>query len=204
MARYKKYRYGGKRIPGMFKRQGGGEEMDGFARNKQNIEQFDSLANEAESRYNQNVQKEFYKANMNRSRGMGRAMGAGGMSGRAMNNSMQALNNAVKEGQLARTNIVNQKMTEMVMQMKLQNDSLQQQNQLLKTQIEKSDLINSARNTKQKVGADNSPKRKGGSVKAKKGKEKRIMFSQSTGATMKHGGSCGGPLMSMMKKSKRR
>jgi len=194
MARYRKYKYGGKRIPGMFKKQEGGEEMDGFARNKKNIEQFDSLANEAESRYNQNM------ADTNRSGGMGRAMGGRGM-GIVQN---LAMSNAIKNNQAKQSAMINQNMQETVMQMKLNNQALEQQNNLLKTQIQKMDLINSARTTKQSPGMKNTPKRKGGSVKAKKGKEKMMFFAQSSGGTMKHGGSCGGPLVSMMKRGKRK
>ena len=170
--KWKTYRRGGQRVPGMFKRQEGGEDSMQSGMNA-------IPAQNARARYN-----------------------------RLMPNRQQmaalSLSNAVKEQEVQRTNVVNEKMTEMIMQMKLQNEGLQQQNQLLKTQIEKSDLINSARKTKQKVGSDNSPKRRGGSVKAKRGKEKRIMFAQSNGAMMRHGGSCGGPLKSMMKRTKRR
>tara|TARA_R100001463_G_scaffold2990_4_gene12402 strand:+ start:2256 stop:2786 length:531 start_codon:yes stop_codon:yes gene_type:complete len=176
MARYKKYKYGGKRIPGMFKKQEGGEEMDGFTRNKQNMEQLDSLANKAESRYR---------------RGMGIVQNL-------------AMSNAIKNNQAKQDAMINQNMQETVMQIKLNNQALEQQNNLLKTQIQKMDLINSARTTKQSPGMKNTPKRKGGSIKGKKGKEKIMFFAQSSGGTMKHGGSCGGPLMSMMKRNKRK
>jgi hypothetical protein len=181
--KWKTYRQGGQRVPGMFKRQEGGEGYPNIpgdpVRNRSHNEPIPKINRPSLTPENSSI--------YNRADG-----------------SQDTIRNAMTQRQAQKTNMINQKMTEMVMQMKLQNDSLQQQNDLLKTQIEKSELINSARNTKQKVGSDNSPKRKGGSVRAKKGKEKRIMFAQSSGATMRHGGSCGGPLMSMMKKSKRR
>ena len=186
--KWKTYRQGGQRVPGMFKKQEGGEDsmqagMDAVpAMNAKKRSAMQSGMNAIPAQNARTRYSRLDPGNMVR----------------------QDLKNSMTQRQAQKTNMINQKMTEMVMQMKLQNDSLQQQNDLLKTQIEKSELINSARNTKQKVGSDNSPKRKGGSVRAKKGKEKRIMFAQSSGATMRHGGSCGGPLMSMMKKSKRR
>ncbi len=181
MARYKKYKYGGKRIPGMFKRQEGGEEqMSGPP----------SASGKMEDLRNVITQQQ----NMPPSTNMSNRQELVNLS----------LSNAMKENQLQQGTMVNKKMTEMIMQMKLQNQSLEQQNQLLKTQIEKSDLINSARNVKQKPGASNTPKKRGGSVKAKKGKEKMMFFAQSNGGTMKHGGSCGGPLVSMMKRGKRK
>ena len=94
--------------------------------------------------------------------------------------------------------MVNQRMQEMILQMKLQNQSLQQQNELLQSQISKSDLINSARTTKVQPGAKKSPKKRGGMIEAKRGKEKRFTFAQSNGVMMRGGGSCG------LKRSKRR
>ena len=170
------YKRGGQRVPGMFKRQEGGE---------QEMTPQTQMGDQELAR---------------------RAYGPSGMpqSMRNMPSRQQlvdlSLGNAIKENQLQQSTMVNKRMTELIMQMKLQNQSLEQQNMLLKTQIEKSDLINSARNTKEKPGAKNTPKRRGGSVKAKKGKEKMLWFAQSNGATMKRGGSCG-PLM---KRSKRR
>ena len=52
--------------------------------------------------------------------------------------------------------------------LQMQNMLLRDQNELQRTQIEKMDLINSARTTKKQVGPMNSPKRKGGSNTKKK------------------------------------
>jgi hypothetical protein len=184
MARYKKYKYGGKRIPGMFKKQEGGDMPE-----MQSADEKRMIKSEGSG-----------MAGMNRSGGMGRAMGGRGM-GIVQN---LAMSNAIKNNQAKQAAMINQNMQETVMQMKLNNQALEQQNSLLKTQIQKMDLINSARTTKQSPGMKNTPKRKGGSIKGKKGKEKMIFFAQSSGGTMKHGGSCGGPLVSMMKRGKRK
>ena len=173
--KWKTYRQGGQRVPGMFKRQEGGEEQ---------------MTPQTQMGDQELAQRAYGPSGMPQSRNM---------PGRQQLVNL-SLSNAIKENQVQQSTMVNKRMTEMIMQMKLQNQALESQNELLKTQIEKSDLINNARNTKQKPGASNTPKRRGGIVKAKKGKEKRIMFAQSTGATMRHGGSCG-PLM---KRSKRR
>jgi hypothetical protein len=179
------YKRGGQRVPGMFKRQEGGNIPEGTTNTS--ISPDDSTIN---------------TVNINRG-DTTRTSRPNPWSRQEMVNLQ--LSNAIKGAQNVQNTIVNKKMSEMIMQMKLQNQSLEQQNQLLKTQIEKSELINSARNTKQKPGAKNTPKRRGGSVKAKKGKEKKIMmFAQSSGGMMRHGGSCGGPLKSMMKRTKRR
>tara|TARA_R110000851_G_scaffold81742_2_gene179337 strand:+ start:3948 stop:4355 length:408 start_codon:yes stop_codon:yes gene_type:complete len=77
-----------------------------------------------------------------------------------------------------------QQIMEIMQQMKMQNDSLVKQNELLKTQIEKNDLINSARTTKQTPGASSSPKRKGGSNK------KIYPANGFAGNSMRMGGSC--------------
>ena len=66
----------------------------------------------------------------------------------------------------------------------MQNMLLQQQNELQKTQIEKMDLINSARTTKKPVGSVSSPKRRGGSNT----KRKKIEIMSSSGGMMKRGG----------------
>tara|TARA_Y100000593_G_C4233194_1_gene298086 strand:- start:154 stop:774 length:621 start_codon:yes stop_codon:yes gene_type:complete len=199
--KWKTYRRGGQRVPGMFKRQEGGDTGGGKVK-VVGGNQSDAMP-QTQMGSQELARKAYGPSGMPQSRySPGIPMKRNIPSRQEMANL--SLSNAIKEEEVQRTNIVNERMTEMIMQMKLQNESLQQQNQLLKTQIEKSDLINSARNTKQKVGSDNSPKRRGGSVKAKRGKEKRIMFTQSSGATMRHGGSCGGPLKSMMKRTKRR
>ena len=155
MARYKKYKYGGKRVPGMY-------AQDGVETNP--------------------VPPQMQSLN---ERPMIQAQGSGRAKFQEMNTQgltpqqMQAMQQqAVKMQE-------QQQIMQIVQQMKLQNDSLLQQNELLKTQIQKSDTINSARNTKQTSGAANSPKKYGG------GNKKRVIFSQSgSGNTMKRGGSC--------------
>ena len=175
------YKRGGQRVPGMFKRQEGGEQ---------------EMTPQTQMGDQELARKAYGPSGMPQS--------MRNMPSRQEMVNLQ-LSNAIKGAQNVQNTIVNKRMSEMIMQMKLQNQSLEQQNQLLKTQIEKSELINSARNTKQKPGAKNTPKRRGGSVKAKKGKEKKIMmFAQSSGGMMRHGGSCGGPLKSMIKRTKRR
>tara|TARA_R110002124_G_scaffold204263_3_gene370674 strand:- start:534 stop:941 length:408 start_codon:yes stop_codon:yes gene_type:complete len=77
-----------------------------------------------------------------------------------------------------------QQIMEIMQQMKMQNDSLVKQNELLKIQIDKNDLINSARTTKQTPGASSSPKRKGGSNK------KIYPANGFAGNSMRMGGSC--------------
>ena len=77
-----------------------------------------------------------------------------------------------------------QQIMEIMQQMKMQNDSLVEQNELLKIQIDKNDLINSARTTKQTPGASSSPKRKGGSNK------KIYPANGFAGNSMRMGGSC--------------
>tara|TARA_R100001463_G_scaffold5551_4_gene18778 strand:+ start:17398 stop:17886 length:489 start_codon:yes stop_codon:yes gene_type:complete len=72
-----------------------------------------------------------------------------------------------------------------LMQLKVQNDSLKMQNDLLKTQIQKSDLINSARTTKQPVGSASTPKKRGGSNKRVK-----TFIAGNAGNVMRKGGSC--------------
>ena len=155
MARYKKYKHGGKRVPGMY-------AQDGVETNP--------------------VPPQMQSLN---ERPMIQAQGSGRAKFQEMNTQgltpqqMQAMQQqAVKMQE-------QQQIMQIVQQMKLQNDSLLQQNELLKTQIQKSDTINSARNTKQTSGAANSPKKYGG------GNKKRVIFSQSgSGNIMKRGGSC--------------
>ena len=159
MARYKKYKYGGKRVPGMY-------AQDGVETNP--------------------VPPQMQSLN---ERPMIQAQGSGRAKFQEMNTQgltpqqiqmmkMQAMQEQQKMQQ-------QMQMKEMMMQMKMQNDNLLQQNELLKTQIQKSDTINSARNTKQTSGAANSPKKYGG------GNKKRVIFSQSgSGNIMKRGGSC--------------
>ena len=75
-------------------------------------------------------------------------------------------------------------MQEMIMQIKMQNDSLMKQNELLKTQIQKTDLINSARTTRVNPGANTSPKKRGGS-----NKKISKFIGGNNGHVMKNGGS---------------
>ena len=159
--RYKKYKYGGKKVPGMYAQEGGdipkgttntSLSPDESMINTVNINNGDTIRS---SRPN------------------------------PMNVDMMT---TLPYLQMQQQNEINHQ--KKIMQMKLQNDSLEQQNKLLKTQIQKSDLINSARNTKQKAGSSNTPKKRGGMVKAKNGKEKDfLIFAQGSGGVMKRGGS---------------
>lgn len=167
--RYKKYKYGGKEVPGMF--QEGGDIPEGTTNTS--LSPDESMIN---------------TVNVNR--------GDTTRSSRPnpMHVEMMKLQAMQQQEAMLHQNELNRekKITEqkMIMQMKLQNDSLEQQNKLLKTQIQKSDLINSARNTKQKAGSSNTPKKRGGMVKAKNGKEKDfLIFAQGSGGVMKRGGS---------------
>lgn len=166
MARYKKYRYGGKQVPGMFQK--GGDIPEGTTNtslspdesmiNTVNVNRGDTTRSSRPNPMNVNQNDAFIFSEMQRLDAQNAAI-------------MQAKQEAMQQ--------------QIVMQMKLQNDSLLQQNELLKTQIKKSDLINNARTTKQAPGASSSPKRYGG------GNKKRAMFSQSGSSNMmKHGGSC--------------
>lgn len=134
--RYKKYRYGGKRVPGVFAQDG--TEVNPVLSQMQRL-----------------------------------------TPGQIQMMKMQE----VQQQQKMQQQLQIQKM---MMQMKMQNDSLLQQNELLKTQIQKTDLINSARTTKQPKGATTSPKRAGGS-----NSKKRIYPANGfAGNAMRMGGSC--------------
>jgi len=129
--RYKKYRYGGKKVPGMY-------AEDGMEVNPaQPMQPMQSM----NQRPNLSPQQ------------------------------MQAMQEQ-------------QQIMEIMQQMKFQNDSLVKQNELLKTQIDKTNLIDSARTTKQTPGASSSPKRKGGSNK------KIYPANGFAGNSMRMGGSC--------------
>ena len=156
MARYKKYRYGGKRVPGMYAQEGKETPMN-------------PTPPEMES--------------MNE-RPMMEAVNEGTTNDLTTRNNMFEYNAKMQAIQM-------QNMQKMMMELKMQNMLLQQQNELQNTQIQKMDLINSARTTKKPVGSMNSPKRKGGIVRAKKGKRVEII---STGSSMmrKGGGLPGG------------
>tara|TARA_R110000737_G_scaffold193859_2_gene215085 strand:- start:165 stop:641 length:477 start_codon:yes stop_codon:yes gene_type:complete len=146
--RYKKYRYGGKKVPGMYAQDG--TEVNPVPPQMQSLNERPMMNVENSS--------------------------MGGLSPQQIQMmKMQALQQQQKIQQ-------QQKMMEMMQQMKLQNDSLLQQNELLKTQISKTDLINSARTTKQTPGATTSPKKRGGRVK--------FPSNGFAGNAMKMGGSC--------------
>jgi len=139
--RYKKYRYGGKKVPGMYAQDG--TEVNPVQPQMQSLNE---------------------KPMMNLAPGQIQMM------------KMQQIQKMRQQMQ----------MQEMMMQMKMQNDSLIQQNELLKTQIQKTDLINSARTTKPTKGATTSPKRNGGS-----NSKKRIYPANGfAGNAMRMGGSC--------------
>tara|TARA_R110002020_G_scaffold24074_4_gene79562 strand:- start:10704 stop:11231 length:528 start_codon:yes stop_codon:yes gene_type:complete len=118
---------------------------------------------------------------------------------RTISSQNQALHitNAMSEIEAERKLVQQQQFQQQMMVMQTRMQMLQQQNDLLKTKIEKDDLINSARtipSNNQK--AMNSPKKRGGSTKYSKGggkKKSRAVFSQSMGSMMKKGGQCGLP-----------
>ena len=160
MARYKKYRYGGKKVPGMYAQDG--VETNPVPPQRQSLNERPMI----------------------QAKGSGRAkfqeMNTQGLTPQQIQMmKMQAMQEQQKMQQ-------QMQMKEMMMQMKMQNDNLLQQNELLKTQIQKSDLINSARTTKKPTGAVKSPKKYGG------GNKKRVVgFTEAgSGNMMKHGGSC--------------
>ena len=104
-------------------------------------------------------------------------------------NTAMVVNNAMAEENARRNSIEQQRFQQQLMLMEARNQMLMQQNQLLQTKIEKTDLINSARtipSNNQK--AMNTPKRKGGSTKYKNGGSKKKMIT--IGGMMKQGGSC--------------
>ena len=78
----------------------------------------------------------------------------------------------------------------MMQDLQMQNMLLRDQNELQRTQIEKMDLINSARTTKKQVGPMNSPKKRGGSNSKKRRGTVEIVTTSGPGMSMKHGGSC--------------
>mgnify|MGYP003662294914 CR=1 FL=1 len=131
--RYKKYRYGGKKVPGMY-------AQDGTEVNPAQSQMQSLTPGQIQMMKMQQIQK--------------------------MRQQME--------------------MQKIMMQMKMQNENLLQQNELLKTQIQKTDLINSARTTKPTKGATTSPKRNGGS-----NSKKRIYPANGfRGNAMRMGGSC--------------
>lgn len=150
--KYKKYRYGGKRVPGMYAQDG--TEVNPVPPQVQSLN----------ARPMMNVQQ-------SNTRGL--------TPQQIQMMKMQAIEQQQKMQQ-------QMQMQKIMMQMKMQNESLLQQNELLKTQIQKTDLINSARTTKQPKGATTSPKRSGGS------NSKKRMFPANgfAGNAMRMGGSC--------------
>jgi DNA-binding protein H-NS len=161
MARYyKKYRTGGRSVPGMYKAQNGDETaMNPVPPQMQSMNQ----------------------------RPMIQASGDSTVVPRDTTNDLTT-QNAMIDLQMQEAAMRQQELARVMQQMQMQNMLLQQQNELQKTQINKMDLINSARTTKKQVGSVSSPKRRGGAVKAKRGKEKRIEIMSSSGGMMKRGG----------------
>ncbi len=150
--KYKKYRYGGKRVPGMYAQDG--TEVNPVPPQVQSLN----------ARPMMNVQQ-------SNTRGL--------TPQQIQMMKMQAIEQQQKMQQ-------QMQMQKIMMQMKMQNESLLQQNELLKTQIQKTDLINSARTTKQTSGPSSTPKRKGGS-----NSKKRIYPANGyAGNAMRMGGSC--------------
>ena len=155
MARYyKKYRTGGRSVPGMYKAQNGEETpMNPVPPQMQSMDE----------------------------RSMVQASGQGTARG---DSTMLATQNAMIDMQMREAAMRQQELARVMQQMQMQNMLLQQQNELQKTQIQKMDLINSARTTKKQVGATSSPKRKGGSNT----KRKKIEIMSSSGSMMRRGG----------------
>lgn len=172
MARYKKYRYGGKRVPGMYKAQdGNGEDMMGINAEKQSGPTPPTPP----------------KMQSMNERPMIQASGEGEAMMTTQNPSMQIQQQNQKQNmmvQLQKQKMQQQmQMQKMMMQMKLQNDMLKQQNELMQTRLEKLDMINSARTTKTMAGSKSTPKRYGGANKKVKG-----FVEGNAGNVMRHGG----------------
>jgi hypothetical protein len=145
MARYKRYRHGGRTVPGMFKAEEGGEG-NGERPNMPEeslVEQPALPANQSTDSIPMNAQNAILQ--------------------------QQKMQQQYALQMQKMKMLQQQKMQEMLMQMKLQNEQLNTQNTLLSTKIEKLDAINSARTVKPGPGAKNTPKRRGGSVMKKGG-----------------------------------
>ena len=106
------------------------------------------------------------------------------------------------EQELARRNAMRQHaIQEQLNLLKIKNQMLEQQNNLLQTKIQKDDMINKARTIPSNLQkAMTSPKKKGGSNSSKKRKKVIILGSNGSVATtgggggqMRRGGSCGLP-----------
>tara|TARA_R100000734_G_C3256408_1_gene56367 strand:- start:62 stop:598 length:537 start_codon:yes stop_codon:yes gene_type:complete len=168
--KYRKYRYGGKRVPGMFA-QMGKENLE-----EQDRERMENLAKQGQPKGTKGALEEANRRVepfvLNRYYGKTRA------------NKFKSNVYKNRMNRIARYEENKRKMEQdMMMQLKIQNDELVKQNELLKTKIEKDDLINSARNVRMMPGAQNSPKRYGGSNK----RRKQIIVS-STNNMMRMGG----------------
>lgn len=122
-------------------------------------------------------------------------------SGMANDSSMMSTRNILFEQQMMQNAMKQQQMAQIMQQMQMQNMLLQQQNELQKTQIEKMDLINSARTTKKPVGPVSSPKKRGG---ANKNKKITIAMSQGQGTSFGYGGGVKGRVLPGGRFSKRR
>ena len=166
MARYyRKYRTGGRSVPGMYKAQNGDETPQQDTGSQQTT---------------------------NKMKGDNRPVGPIPPNMQSMNQRPMvqdsavalATQNAMIDMQMKEAAARQQELARVMQQMQMQNMLLQQQNELQKTQIEKMDLINSARTTKKQVGATSSPKRRGGSNT----KRKKIEIMSSSGSMMRRGG----------------
>ena len=153
MARYKRYRYGGKRVPGMYAQMGEETPMNPVPPQMQSMDEKPMVQDSGERRARRD-------------------------------STMLATQNAMIDMQMREAALRQQELARVMQQMQMQNMLLQQQNELQKTQIEKMDLINSARTTKKPVGSVSSPKRRGGSNT----KRKKIEIMSSSGGMMKRGG----------------
>ena len=153
MARYKRYRYGGKRVPGMYAQMGEETPMNPVPPQMQSMDEKPMVQDSGEKRARRD-------------------------------SAMLATQNAMIDMQMREAALRQQELARVMQQMQMQNMLLQQQNELQKTQIEKMDLINSARTTKKHVGATRSPKRRGGSNT----KRNKIEIMSSSGSMMRRGG----------------
>tara|TARA_R100000353_G_scaffold24296_2_gene20928 strand:- start:864 stop:1343 length:480 start_codon:yes stop_codon:yes gene_type:complete len=122
-------------------------------------------------------------------------------SGMANDSSMMSTRNILFEQQMMQNAMKQKQMAQIMQQMQMQNMLLQQQNELQKTQIEKMDLINSARTTKKPVGPVSSPKKRGG---ANKNRKITIAMSQGQGTSFGYGGGVKGRVLPGGRFSKRR
>ena len=152
MARYKRYRYGGKRVPGMYAQMGEETPMNPVPPEMQSMNERPTIQSSGEA------------------------------------DTLRTQNQIVEQTMLENA-MRQQQMAAMMQQMQMQNMLLQQQNQLQQVQIEKMDLINSARTTKKPVGPVNSPKRRGGSNSRKP--KTTVVMTQGQGTSFRHGGGMG-------------